>query len=206
MVVIGAGGHALEVLDILIQDNYRKNIYFYDDVNPDNVVFRGFQVFKSEIELKTVFQNNFDFCLGIGNPKARRALYERFKAIGGELQSIISSKAILPQEKTSLIFDVMNLCYLGPETSIGLGTLLNTGSQIHHEVKIGQFTEISPRTLLLGKVQVGDNCSLGGNCTVLPKVKIGNNVTVGAGSVVTKDVPDGKTVVGVPARIIEKIR
>lgn len=205
MVVIGAGGHALEVLDVLIQDNYRKNIYFFDDVNPENIIFRGYKVFKNEAELKTIFPSNFDFCLGIGSPKVRHFLYERFKAIGGEFQSVISSKAILPQEKIPFHFDVMNLCYLGPETSIGLGTLLNTGSQIHHEVKIGQFTEVSPRALLLGKVQIGDYCSLGGNCTILPKVKLGNNVIVGAGSVVTKDVPDGKTVVGVPAKIVEKI-
>lgn len=43
---------------------------------------------------------------------------------------------------------------------------------------------------------------IGANATILPGVVIGRNALVGAGSVVTRDVPDGKVVVGNPARII----
>ena len=39
--------------------------------------------------------------------------------------------------------------------------------------------------------------------TLLPGVIIGRNALVGAGAVVVCDVPDGKVVVGNPARIIK---
>ena len=42
MLVIGAGGHALEILDVLLQDNYPHPIYFYDDITPSLTSFRGF--------------------------------------------------------------------------------------------------------------------------------------------------------------------
>ena len=44
---------------------------------------------------------------------------------------------------------------------------------------------------------------VGANATLLPGVIIGRNALVGAGAVVVCDVPDGKVVVGNPARIIK---
>ena len=46
---------------------------------------------------------------------------------------------------------------------------------------------------------------VGANVTLLPGVTIGRNALVGAGSVVVGDVPDGKVVVGNPARIIKDV-
>ena len=46
---------------------------------------------------------------------------------------------------------------------------------------------------------------IGANATLLPGVVIGRNALVGAGAVVVQDVPEGKVVVGNPARIIKDI-
>ena len=46
--------------------------------------------------------------------------------------------------------------------------------------------------------------SIGSNATILGGITIGEDSIVGAGAVVTKDVPAGATVVGNPARILEK--
>jgi acetyltransferase-like isoleucine patch superfamily enzyme len=46
---------------------------------------------------------------------------------------------------------------------------------------------------------------IGANATLLPGVIVGRNALVGAGSVVVEDVPDGKVVVGNPARIIRDV-
>lgn len=47
---------------------------------------------------------------------------------------------------------------------------------------------------------VKQRASIGSGAVILPGVTIGEGAVVGAGAVVTKDVPDGATVVGVPAR------
>jgi len=78
--------------------------------------------------------------------------------------------------------------------------------------KIGANCEILPMVLLGKKtpgmnqkgIEVGDNCYFGTGCTILGPVKIGNNVIIGAGAVVTKDIPDNCTVVGIPAKILNK--
>lgn len=52
--------------------------------------------------------------------------------------------------------------------------------------------------------KLGNNVFLGAGAKVLGDVNIGNNVVVGANSVVMSDVPDNCTVVGNPARIINR--
>jgi len=46
---------------------------------------------------------------------------------------------------------------------------------------------------------------IGANSTLLPGVVIGRNSLVGAGAVVVRDVPDGKVVVGNPARVVKDV-
>lgn len=46
---------------------------------------------------------------------------------------------------------------------------------------------------------------IGANATLLPAIVVGRNALVGAGAVVVHDVPDGKVVVGNPARIIRDV-
>jgi UDP-2-acetamido-3-amino-2,3-dideoxy-glucuronate N-acetyltransferase len=49
---------------------------------------------------------------------------------------------------------------------------------------------------------VKKGASIGSNATILCGITIGENAMIGAGSMVTKDVPDGATVVGNPAKLI----
>ncbi|MBI5711350.1 MAG: acyltransferase [Candidatus Eisenbacteria bacterium] len=48
-------------------------------------------------------------------------------------------------------------------------------------------------------------CYLGAGCLVLPGVTVGERAVVGAGAVVTRDVPPGKVVLGVPARVVKDV-
>lgn len=56
----------------------------------------------------------------------------------------------------------------------------------------------------LEHVHVRAGASIGSGAVILPGVHIGLRAVVGAGAVVTRDVPDGVTVVGNPARALER--
>ena len=202
MVVVGAGGHALEILDILIAQNKTDNLVFYDEIGSE-LLFEGqFSILKSEEDIRIHFSKDPRFILGVGNSSIRELFYHRFTNLGGKHLPIQGLGNCLSTKSTCSQADIMSLCFIGPSTVIGLGTLINTAAKVHHEVTIGHFCEIAPGAILLGKVSIGNNVLIGANATILPKVKIGNNVTVGAGSVITKDVPDDVTIVGVPGIII----
>jgi acetyltransferase-like isoleucine patch superfamily enzyme len=52
----------------------------------------------------------------------------------------------------------------------------------------------------LEETRVGKGAAIGSGAVVLPGLTIGARATIGAGAVVVRDVPEGATVVGVPAR------
>src|SRR5882724_8790345 len=121
---------------------------------------------------------------------------------------------------------IRELNEIGDDVSIG------THSVIEHHVKIGKRVRIHSRVFIPeysileddtwvgpGVVFTNDlyppsndilkgphlmpGARVGANATLLPGVVIGRNALVGAGAVVVCDVPDGKVVVGNPARIIK---
>lgn len=55
---------------------------------------------------------------------------------------------------------------------------------------------------LWGRIDIKDNVFIGTNSTILPDVTIGPNAVIAAGSLVNKDVPEGKIVAGVPAKVV----
>ncbi|MFA6329466.1 MAG: acyltransferase [Candidatus Micrarchaeia archaeon] len=96
----------------------------------------------------------------------------------------------------------------GGGIEIGDNVLIAQGVKIYSETHKYQNTEVD--IIFQGgesrKVTIGKGSWLGANSIILPGIHIGKHCVVGAGSVVTKNIPDFSVVVGVPARIIKKIK
>lgn len=208
MLIIGAKGLAQEILQILDELQIADNLYFYDDVNLDdeNILFDKFKVFREIEEVKELFKHDNRFFLGLGNPQLRKMLYEKFTNLGGELIGIKSKHAYVGNY-TNIENDatLMAGVKISNGVCIGKALLAYYNVIITHDVKIGDFVELSPACRLLGHVKIEDNVQIGAGAIILPKIKIGKGAVVGAGAVVTKNVPVKTIVVGVPANIHKKI-
>lgn len=209
ILIIGAKGHAKEILDVLEKNGTNDELFFYDDVseNIEAYLYNKYQIIRGIDELNDAKFFDKKFALGIGNPNNREKLANKFKDLGWQLTSIISNKIILGNHNVSLGIGInlMHNVFISSGVFIGEGTLINTGAMIHHDVKIGNYCEISPKVCLTGNVAVGNKTFIGVGTNVIPKIRIGNNCIVGAGSIVTKDIPDNSLAMGVPARIIKRI-
>lgn len=95
---------------------------------------------------------------------------------------------------------------LGADASIGDSSVVFAGANVGHGSRLGACCVLAPNAVLNARVQVGDGVYVGTNASVLPDVKIGSWATIGAGSVAMTDVPAGATVLGVPGRIVYKLR
>ena len=206
MLIAGAGGHSLEVLDVLLALNYpEKEIFLFDDVNIETSFIQSkFKILHSEEEIHYELGLKFPFCLGVGSPENRKLLFNKLKNIGGIHKGIRAKYSFRSTFIQSSNFDNMMFSFISNNVIIGKGVLINTGAKIHHEAEIGDFTEIGPSANILGRVKIGHSCQIGSNVTILPNLNIGNNVIIGAGAVVTKNFPNDTMGYGVPANIIIK--
>jgi UDP-3-O-[3-hydroxymyristoyl] glucosamine N-acyltransferase len=89
-------------------------------------------------------------------------------------------------------------------TIIGQGTKIGNLCYIGHTDIIGKHCLIVNQCTIGGSTHIGDGTQISLGACIRNKIKVGRNVMVGMGSVVIQDVSDGKTVVGVPAKEIEK--
>ena len=83
---------------------------------------------------------------------------------------------------------------------IGQNCQLHTGAIVSHDDYLDDWVTLSPGVTLCGGVTIGARTTVFAGATVMPGITIGADVVVGAGALVHRDVPDGVTVVGLPAK------
>jgi sugar O-acyltransferase (sialic acid O-acetyltransferase NeuD family) len=201
MIIAGAGGHGKEVRQVLLQDGFSSSELTFFDQDPARVAASG--IFTSE-EILIHFSKDSRFVLGVGNPEFRQKLYNLLSDLGGRLYGVGSHFSTHLMD-SPIKFDAMPFSFVGPETAIGLGVLVNTRAHVHHECMVGDFSEIGPGAMLLGGVKIGKYCRIGAGAVILPGVEIADEVIIGAGAVVNKSVFERSTLVGVPAKKVEKL-
>ncbi|NVJ86742.1 MAG: NeuD/PglB/VioB family sugar acetyltransferase [Algoriphagus sp.] len=201
MIIAGAGGHGLEVLQLLISQGFDpEHILFFDqDKSKEGQRFTGVPVITDLDYLKDILAKEPKFCLGVGSPQFRKKLFSLLVSVGGEFVGLKGDYSITSFENEQ-DFDFFPFSFLGPAVQIEKGVLINTRAHVHHQCFVGEYSEISPGAILLGGVKVGKRCRIGAGAIILPGVELGDEVVVGAGAVVTKNVPSGKLIMGVPAR------
>lgn len=85
---------------------------------------------------------------------------------------------------------------------VGSGTMIGPNAQIlcaeHHKDRDKRKAGIE----VAKAVTIGTDVWVGAGAIVMPGVTVGDGAIIGAGAVVTCDVAAGRTVVGVPARVV----
>jgi len=201
MILIGYSGHAFVVYGILHAAGISVSGYCdmaektYD---PFNLPYLGTE--NSTAALDALQQSGY--FIAVGDNALRKKIYDNLRQkelLPGNAvhpSAVIDPSARIATQAVMIAARVV----INPLATIAAGAICNTGCIIEHECVVGEFAHIGPGAVLCGNVQVGDGTFVGANAVIKQGITIGKNATIGAGAVVVKNVPDGVTVIGVPAK------
>ncbi len=201
VILIGAGGHAKVIADIIRCRGDRIIGYLDDNVTGDidNIPVLGTT---SGIAR---FTSRAGFFVAIGNAMAREKIMAAVTSAGGSCYTAIHPTAVIAQDTTIAPGTaIMANAVINSGSIVGRGVIINTGATIDHDNRIGDFCHIAPGAHLSGTVQLGKSVWVGTGAAIINNVSICANTTVGAGAAVTHDITTPGVYVGVPARLLRK--
>lgn len=203
LAILGAGGHARVVADCAERLGY-DDIVFFDD-RPDVSVPEGWRLGGTGEALLAGVGDFDGFVVGIGDNRTRLKKHAALIRAGGRAVRLIHPAAWVSARAH---LGVGTVVFAGAVVNIGarLGeaVIINTGATVDHDCVLGDGVHISPGAHLAGGVTVGRESWVGIGAAVREGVTIGHQVCIGAGAVVVKSIADGQTVVGNPARPLER--
>jgi acetyltransferase-like isoleucine patch superfamily enzyme len=121
--------------------------------------------------------------------------------------------------KVGTFVEIQKNAFIGARCKISSHSFVCEGVTIEDDVFVGHgvmfINDKVPRATTDGRLQteadwtciptrVKKGASIGTGAVIMCGITIGAQAMIGAGAVVTRDVPDGATVAGVPARLINK--
>lgn len=136
----------------------------------------------------------------------------------GEGTSIWQFCIVLPQAQIGGDCNICSHCLIENDVVVGNRVTVKCGVQLWDGLRVEDDVFIGPNVTFtndrhprskkypdeFSQTIIRSGASIGANATILPGVEIGEGAMVGAGAVVTKSVAPHATVVGNPAREIQK--
>lgn len=203
--IYGANGAGVEVYDMVrrnasISKRYDR-IFFIDDFQKEEEHYGEKRIHFSSC-WKYADCGEAEFVIAVGEPSARKLLFDRVASTGYSFATLVDETAIV-----------------SPTAQIGEGCIISAGavvssnavlrencmvlfhSIIGHHAVVHNSCVICPQATVGGCSTVGEQTFLGLDSSMKEGVNIGSRVIVGLASMVFRDVEDGATVIGNPARV-----
>ncbi len=204
VVIIGAGGHAKVIADI-VKKSGDELVGFLDDNESiqGSIVCDDKQVLGTTNEEFVSKYIDCFFIIGIGSNNVRKVISERYHNLKWYIaihpSAVIANDVVIGEGSVIMAGAVIN-----SGTMIGKHCIINTCSSLDHDNVLGDYVHISIGAHLAGTVMIGECTWICSGATVINNITINKNNIIGAGAVVINDINDiNGTYVGIPAKKIK---
>lgn len=197
--MIGGGGHALSVMEMVPSDSFAGYLSLQPSEEMELEWLGTDEDIHKWIEKDALFHVGFIYS-GIPVMDNRKRLIERYKMHGARFASIISPTAIVTRHaQIGEGCCVLNGAIVNRAT-LGENVVVNSGAIVEHDCRIGDNTFIGPGAVIGGGVTIGQDCFIGLGARIKNGITIADNVTVAMGAIVLRDLREPGIYHGTPLR------
>ncbi|MGL5050419.1 MAG: acetyltransferase [Fusobacteriaceae bacterium] len=209
VIIIGAGGHAKVVIDIILQrqkilDDKISILGILDDSFSENFYKKLFGIsILGKIDKILELPKDIFYVIAIGNNSVRKNIAKKYKNIN-YMTTIHPTSIIAESVEIGTGSVIMAGVIINSSTKIGKHSIINSGAVVEHDNVLSDYVHISPNATLCGEVLIGEETWIGAGAIVIQGVKVSESVLVGAGAVILKDIKQNNVkLVGIPAKILK---
>jgi sugar O-acyltransferase (sialic acid O-acetyltransferase NeuD family) len=156
LIILGAGGHARSIADIVLEQGEYALVGFLDDVYPDlnsvwDIPLLG------KLGAASGFRGMADCAfVAIGNNRIRDSLFQTVREAGFELPSIVHTRAVVsPRATLGRGVAIMAGAVAGTEATLGDGVIVNAGAVVDHHAKVDDFGHLGVNAAIAGGSRLG---------------------------------------------------
>ena len=209
IVIIGSGGHANVVIDIIEREG-KYNIHgILNRFEPLGKKIYDYEIIGQIEDIPTINEQTpiEGGIVAIGDNWLRQKVVDKIKNIVPSFKFITT---VHPQTQIGKAVKlgggtvIMPGVTINANTVIGEHCILNTNSSIGHDAEMKNFSSLASNATLGGLTEVGAYSTIALSATLLHGIKIGEHTVIGAGAVVVKDMPSHVLGFGVPCKVIRE--
>ena len=209
VIIIGSGGHANVVIDIIEREGKFNILGLLNRFEPIGKKIFDYEIIGQiedipAIHAKTPITGGI---VAIGDNWLRQKVVKKIELIVPDFKFLTT---VHPQTQIGKAVRLGNGTVIMPGVTINANTIignhciLNTNCSIGHDAEMKNFSSLASNATLGGLTEIGEYSAIALSATLLHGIKIGNHTVIGAGAVVVKDMPSQVLGFGVPCKIVRK--
>ena len=215
VIIVGTGGASKETYYLIKKINlFAKESFLIvgfmekDSCRIGDVVFDD-QIIICSDETLGAFVLNYDrigMVIPLSDPKSKQRIYQVSQSYQNIIYPNIVHPSVIIEGETQMgIGNIISAgSVLACDLKIGDFNLINRCCTTGHDVIIGDFNTLNPSAVISGNVTIGSKCMIGAGAVVLQGLTVEDESVLGAGAVLANNASQGSTLVGIPAKRIEK--